>query len=72
MKFLNNYLENPDSKKRAVKKQAIVIVRSDRRGNLPRYYLGFVGLPRAKALAMTAFFHSAFRIILILILDKKI
>ncbi|MBQ1898179.1 MAG: hypothetical protein II163_03325, partial [Ruminococcus sp.] len=45
-------------KKRAVKKQAIVIVRSDRRGNLPRYYLGFVGLPRAKALAMTAFFHS--------------
>ena len=60
MKFLNNYLENPDSKKRAVKKQAIGIVRSDRRGNLPKYYLGFVGLPRAKALAMTAFFHSPF------------
>ncbi len=60
MNFLNNYLGNSDSKKGAVKKQAIGIVRSDRRGYLPKYYLGFVGLPWAKALAMTAFFHSPF------------
>ena len=35
------------------------------RGNLPRLNLGFVGLPRAKALAMTAFFHSPKGLILI-------
>lgn len=45
--------------KGAVKKQAVVIVRSDRRGNSPRLHLGFVGMPRGTLrLAMTAFFHS--------------